>query len=344
MKKISFLAVLILVFSLHCNGQMSVIEKRQLSRLYNEGVKQVINKDYNGALSSFNNCLKINESNAQVYMNLGRVQAALGNFDKAIGDLDKAIQVDPGLGEAYFYKGYFLFGNDTSGISEEMLGLAVEKGYDIAEIHYLLGLSFLAKGMDDKALISFNKAIKLADDYALAYHERAGIKKRLGDYNGALYDYKTAVNYMEDFPLAYSNMGSVKIILGDYNGALEDFTKAIKQDSVFAMAYNNRAYANYQMGNMDKVRADLQKAIDLQPGFMEAKLNLASVMAKENDYSGSLQLLDQAINENGGAGILYLNRGLLKELLGNKKGACEDWNKAQELGMKEAGEYLTECN
>jgi len=36
----------------------------------------------------------------------------------------------------------------------------------------------------------------------------------------------------------------------------------------------------------------------------------------------------------------YNERGKIKFHLNDKKGACADWNRASELGVKEAGEFL----
>jgi hypothetical protein len=42
--------------------------------------------------------------------------------------------------------------------------------------------------------------------------------------------------------------------------------------------------------------------------------------------------------------VLYLSRGLIRELTGDLNGACEDWNRVKELGSAEADEYIKECN
>lgn len=314
-----------------------------MARAYNSGVENIQNKNYTDAVTDFTKCLDFDDNYAMAYLQRGRVKAELGQFDAAINDLDMAISKDRDLGEAYFYKGFLLSATDTSGISREHLLLAIEKGFENAEANYQLGLMYLLDGEDDKALIYFNKAILMKDDMGLAYHDRAGIKRRLGDYNGALYDYKTAVNYMEEFPVAYSNMGSVKIVLGDYKGAIEDFNIALSQDSELYLAYNNRGYANYQLGELDTALVDFNKAIELQADFMEAKLNVASARSKQLDYETAVSLLDEVIIENPSVGLLYLNRGLVRELLGNVIGACEDWNEALRLGEEQASEYLKEC-
>ena len=42
--------------------------------------------------------------------------------------------------------------------------------------------------------------------------------------------------------------------------------------------------------------------------------------------------------------MLYLNRGLIREMMGDMNGACEDWNHALRMGAEEANEYIKECN
>jgi tetratricopeptide (TPR) repeat protein len=341
-KSITIISILFL-FSYLGHAQLSLKEKRQMERLYNAGIEQLKEQDFLGALTSFDQCLIYDETESKVFLQRGRVRAALGNYNAALSDLDSAIRYDPDLGEAYFYKGYLMFGKDTTGESERMLQISLDKGYELAETYYYIGLGHLLNGEDDKALINFDKAIRMKDDYALAYHDRAGIKRRLGDFNGALYDYKTAVNITEHFPLAYNNMGSVKMVLGDFDGAIADFSTSIEQNSAYFLAYNNRGYAHYQLGKLDTAMVDFSKAIELKPGFMEAQLNKSSVFAKRNEHKQALELLNTIIEENPVEGLLYLNRGLVREMTGDVVGACNDWTKALELGVERASEYLEEC-
>jgi len=343
MKQIISTILLVFLLPGFLQAQLSVREKRQLDRYYNTGVEQLRDKDYIEAINSFDKCINLDSMHALAYLQRGRVKAALGNDQGALDDLSQAIRYNQELGEAFFYKGYFLFGKDTSSLPVELLKASISKGYEMPQAHYLIGLNYLLRGDDDKALISLSKAINMKEDYALAYHERAGIKRRLGDYNGALYDYKSAVNYREDFPLAYNNMGSVKMILGDFQGAIRDFTTAIEQADDLYLAYNNRGYANYQLGNLDTALVDFSKALEIEPDFMEAKLNSASVYTKMNRLDEALDLLDQVISGHPGVGELYLNRGLVKEMKGEVIDACADWNKALELGEDQASEYLKEC-
>jgi tetratricopeptide (TPR) repeat protein len=341
-KSIAIISILFL-FSFLVQAQLSLAEKRQMERFYNAGIEQLTGQNYLAALSSFDQCLIYDNKESNVYLQRGRVNAALGNYNEAMSDLTNAIQYDPDLGEAYFYKGYLMFGRDTTGESGKLLQMSLEKGFELAETYYYIGLDHLLSDEDDKALINFDKAIRMKDDYALAYHDRAGIKRRIGDFNGALYDYKTAVSITEHFPLAYNNMGSVKMVLGDFDGAIADFSKAIEQNPGYFLAYNNRGYAHYQLGKLDTAMVDFLKATELKPDFMEARLNKSSVFAKRSEHKQALELLNGIIEENPMEGALYLNRGLVKEMTGDVIGACDDWTKAFELGEERASEYIEEC-
>jgi len=138
-------------------------------------------------------------------------------------------------------------------------------------------------------------------------------------------------------------MGSVKLILGDFEGAMSDFSAAIRQDPNYYLAYNNRGYANYQMGNLDSALNDFSLAIELYPEFMEAQLNIASVFTQWNELEKAIETLSATIADYPETGLLYLNRGLIKEMKGDVVGACSDWTKASELGEELATEYVKEC-
>ena len=340
-RMIFILTFLLLASSLE--AQLSLKEQREMKRLYNDGVERMINGDYAGSVNSFDQCLAIDSNFSQACLQRGRVEASLGENQRAIADLDQAIHYDPGSGEAHFYAGYLMFGEDTAGRAEEYLRQALSLGFENAELHYCLGLIDLLLGNDDVALLQFNKAINMKDDFALAYHDRAGIKWKMGDRLGALYDYKAAVNYMQVFPLAYNNMGAVKMTLGDYEGAINDFTKALDQDPDLYLAYNNRGFANYQLGGLDTALTDFNEAMKHHADFVEARLNASSVLARQNELDDAVEMLDQVIGMHPEEGVLFLNRGLIKEMKGDLVGACNDWNRALELGQKQAASFLEEC-
>lgn len=342
-KKLLFIAAVLFTWQ-GVSGQPSFSENRLRDKALNEGITSVLHKDYEQAAESFSLCLDLDSTFAPAWLYRGKLYIEWGRLDDAMVQFDKALQYDPSLGEACFYKGYILYGTDTTGEDRDLFNQAISKGYQDPWAYYFRALTEIRDGMDDLAMADLDRVIDLKEDFALAYHERAGIKRRRGDIQGAYYDYQQATTFDPDFALAYNNMGSIKILLGDYAGAIDDFSKALELDPNLAIALNNRGYARYYTDDKDGALNDFNLAI-LNGGQMaSAKLNKASLLAEQGEVISALGILDETILKYPDMALLYLNRGLVRELTGDLNGACEDWHKAVDLGADEAREFINECD
>ncbi|MEZ5073155.1 MAG: hypothetical protein R2751_19970 [Bacteroidales bacterium] len=243
--------VLLVLWTGELAAQVSFRTGRERDRALDESIALIRQMEYELAAVRLNECLELDSSFAPAYLQRGRIFLEWGAVKDALADLDRAIALDPGLGEACFYKGYALYGRDTTGMDALLFDRAISNGYTSAWAYYYRGLTRIRDGKDDLAIRDFSEAIDLRNDFPLAYHERAGVKRRLGDLQGALYDYRTAIGYRPDFPQAFHNMGSVRILLGDYQGALSDFSTALDLDSTYVLAWNNRGYARYYTGDLE---------------------------------------------------------------------------------------------
>ena len=132
--------------------------------------------------------------------------------------------------------------------------------------------------------------------------------------------------------------------MGDYSGAIEDYSMALKLNPELSIALNNRGYARYFTEDKEGALLDFNAAITSGTQMSSAKLNKASLLAEQGQMLPALQLLDLTLEENPDEGLLYLNRGLVRELTGDLVGACEDWHRAIELGIEEAREFINECD
>jgi hypothetical protein len=68
--------------------------------LFNKGLAQVLNKDYQNALTSFNEASTKNSNLAIAHYGAAVANARLGNADAVVTSLTKAVQLDPSLKEA----------------------------------------------------------------------------------------------------------------------------------------------------------------------------------------------------------------------------------------------------
>ena len=104
----------------------------------------------------------------------------------------------------------------------------------------------------------------------------------------------------------YFESGIAKVKLQDNKSAMLDFSKAIELDSTFINAYISRA-------ELKEDNQDIQGAI--------------------HDYSRVI-LIDKANKD------AYLRRGVLYYKLNLTEKACNDWEKARDLGLKAAKSFL----
>ena len=137
------------------------------------------------------------------------------------------------------------------------------------------------------------------------YLDQGNARANLQDFKGAIDNYTKSLNINTNNPSAYYMRGFAKNWLEDYRGAIEDFTKSI--DIVPASAtYYLRACAKINLKDYYSAIDDFNKAIDIDPKDPKT----------------------------------YYNRGIAKNLIGQKDSGCLDLSKAGELGLSQAYESI----
>ncbi|MFZ4521654.1 MAG: tetratricopeptide repeat protein [Bacteroidales bacterium] len=99
---------------------------------------------------------------------------------------------------------------------------------------------------------------------AIVYFNRANIRYRNSDINGALADYDSAILIQPDYAKAYNNRGVLRAwALKDFTGAISDFTKAIEYSPEYGDAYLGRGTAYFYARDLQSACADWQRARSL---------------------------------------------------------------------------------
>ncbi len=341
-KKISiFFAVLLTVYSLF--GQVSEKDKKNAIIAYNKAVESISSDNYQDAFSFLETSLSLYPDFPDAFVLRAKVKVELGMIPDAITDFQELVKAKPSDGEYWFYLAYLQFDADTNSVVFDCFNKSINLGYHEPQAYYYSGLCKYLFGDYQGAITDYTSAVEKDNNYALAYHDRGTARRVLGDMQGALYDYRLATGLKHDFPVAFNNMGSVKIVLGDYEGAIQDYSVAINLDPSFAIAYNNRGAARFYLGEIEESLLDFEQAIMVEENYVPALNNKASTFAKMTNFNEALSLYNQILGTPDNYGIVYLNRGLVRELTGDLPGACSDWKKALELGVSEAENYVKEC-
>jgi tetratricopeptide (TPR) repeat protein len=140
----------------------------------------------------------------------------------------------------------------------------------------------------------------------------------------------------------YLKSGIEKHNLKDFEGAIEEYSKAIKADKNLRDGYFNRGVCELGLKDFKSAKKDFDKTIELDPKFVKAFYSRATVYASQEKYVEALPDLDKTIELDQTLPNALNLRGQIRAQTGNKKGACEDFNKAKKNGDKQADKYLSQ--
>lgn len=140
----------------------------------------------------------------------------------------------------------------------------------------------------------------------------------------------------------YLKTGIEKHNSKDLDGAIKEYSKAIKVDQNLTVAYLNRGMCELALQDYKLALKDFDKTIELNPKMADAYYSRATVLISQKKYTEALPDLDKTIELLPTTPNALTLRGQIRANTGNKKGACEDFNKAKEIGDKQAENYLSQ--
>lgn len=113
-------------------------------------------------------------------------------------------------------------------------------------------------------------------DRASTLVNRAILRARVNDTDGAMDDYAAALAIGANDGEVYLNRSATMIALKRYDDALKDADRAVQLHPVrIEVAYYNRAMANEALGNVRAAYDDYSAAVRAEPRFVAAKDQLS---------------------------------------------------------------------
>jgi tetratricopeptide (TPR) repeat protein len=212
-----------------------------------------------------------------------------------------------------------------------------------AGIIFLAILSFLSWnqcGYWKNSIILFNHTLKVTDDNCLAYKNRGGAYRDLGNYEQAIEDYGRAIEINPGYADAYFNRGVAYNGLGNYEQAIEDFNRAIEIKPDFAYAYYNRGVVYNGIGNYRQAIDDFGRAMKMKAVYADTYYNRGLAYAHIGNYDQAIEDFNRAIEIKPSYATAYFNRGVAYTRLGNNNLAVNDLKTAAKLGHEKAKNFL----
>ncbi|MFQ6039389.1 MAG: tetratricopeptide repeat protein [Candidatus Poribacteria bacterium] len=112
-------------------------------------------------------------------------------------------------------------------------------------IHNKRGADYYHKGMYDKAMAEFQKAIMIKPDYAEAHNNLGVIYRAKGMYEIAMDEFQMAIRFKPKFAIAYYNLARTYSQSNDRRKSIESLRRAIHlNDKFIDFAISEKAFEN----------------------------------------------------------------------------------------------------
>jgi len=165
---------------------------------------------------------------AWAYNQRGEVRAEAGDEQKALADFEQSLTTHPGW-----------------------------------RATHNRGVSYAACGKLGEALADFDAVIRLKQDYAPVWFNRAELRAQQGDYRGAIDDYRQALHLRPDDATALAGRGYSYYQLGKYEQAVTDLCRSLELEPKQATTLIYRAAAYNETGRYGDAADDCRAAIGL---------------------------------------------------------------------------------
>jgi len=128
-----------------------------------------------------------------------------------------------------------------------------------------IALQAVKSGNFDRALLYFNKALRLRPHSFINLYRRGVVKMKLYHYKGALEDFGAAIAIDPNNELVYIKRGVLYSMLDMDQRAMDDYNKAIRIAPESSEAYQKRGLLRHSLGDIMGAKADLKMANRLVP-------------------------------------------------------------------------------
>ncbi|MFK0735560.1 MAG: tetratricopeptide repeat protein [Gloeotrichia echinulata HAB0833] len=226
------------------------------------------------SINMYKEALELNPSDANkaiIHESLAYILLENEQIDNAIAEYNKAICIVPNNVNLHV-----LFGKIFNKINQYKKAIKAYKfaielsdktSKDLAEIYYLLGKTYYGDEGFDDAIIYYEKAIEIRDDYPEAQAGLGMVLYKQENWVDAHKVLQKAIDSQPKNPDFRRDLGIIFAAQGKYKDAIVEFKEAIYQNDINSMrdpiAHTHYALALLANNQKKEAESEIKRAIDL---------------------------------------------------------------------------------
>jgi tetratricopeptide (TPR) repeat protein len=239
----------------------------------------------------------------------GTVEEALTFFGWALESYDRALELAPDEGLIAAGRCEVLSALVDAGRAQE--GCDLEEAiasYEIAaastpndvDLWKNQGIALERLGRDEKALVSYTRALTIRPEYSLVLVQQCAVLNRLGQYEDAQKACEAALGgdgvWGDRNPaFAWSQIARAHIGLEEYEAALAAAERAVAIAPNLPEAWNNQGVSLWHLNRWEAALTATQRAVALAPDYAIALLNTGRILSSLERYEEAIAFYDRAI-------------------------------------------------
>jgi len=295
-----------------------------LDVLYNWSLTLNLQGKYQCAIDTISKAIKLNDKPSQFYNVLGNAYKNTKQYDQAITAFNNAISRAPSDFFAWHNLGltYRILGNPKKSV--DCYNKVKAAGASVPEFHFNLGCAYYDLGELKNAEQSLKRAIELRSNYVMAHEALNNLYWENAQKNEFLESYNLYMkSNQQPSETMYFSFAAQLILSKRLPEAAEILQRAIQSYGSKANFCHALATIYIKEGiNQDKSHALIQSAINIDPDNTRYRIDMANILIQQGEYLDALNHLDLALKISPLNQEIWAYKGICWRLLKDER---ENW-------------------
>lgn len=322
------------VLSIQYFNQVIEVKPYLAKPYFFRGVAKYNLDDYKGAETDASLCIERNPFIVDAYRLRGVSRQNSAHYSEAITDYDKVLESLPNDPNILFNKALCQLQLKQYQAADSTFRYVLR--YDKKNERIYLGMAQICIDTGDttQALHYIGKSLQISKKSPFAYAVRAQIEAKRGNFEAATADMDSLIKLEPKNANHFINRAYFRYKTDDYNGCFSDYDYAITLNPDNTAAIYNRAQLNAEVGEYTKAIADFTTVLNREPDNFLALYNRFQLYLATEQYRKALVDCNRVLKKYPNFESGYMQRAIIRQQLGDLKGAQADNDKAVAIFKK----------